>query len=473
MLSRTLPYLLVFIGAACSSPSNDAATGGTGGTGGSPTSGSGGTQNGTGGALNTTGGISSNPTGGTPSSSGGSIGTGGGSTGGGGGSTGGGGAAGASSGGKSSMTTGAAGANSGGNAPASSGGSAGASGAGTGGSNASGGSGGSSGWKAAIAAGLTDQKLTDEYNAWKAAHAQSCSNGSWVVKKDAGSVVSEGIGYGMLLSANRNDRVLFDGLWKYYGDHLDSKGLMNWATGLCDAPGNNNANAATDGDLDVAMALIQAHARWPDGGYLAAAEALTSKIIQHETEECSGRAILRPGDMFGGCSDAANAKINPSYFAPGYYRVFAHYFPAQAARWNALVEGSYELFPLYQARMSGLVPDWSKVDGGDWYGSSYSYDACRTPWRVMVDYAWTGEARALTFLKNVNAWVDAHGLVGSQPNNSAFVGALALASAYDKAKLDAAVTTWLGSKGDDMPYFQGTLRVLYLFAAAGQFPSTL
>lgn len=471
MLSRTLPRrfipALVLLLSACS---DNGSAGTTGNTGGTPATGSGGSQGTTGGSS-TTGGMNGSTTGGTTSTTGGNAAVTGGANTSGGNALGGSSSTGGSSPGGNLASGGAAAGNT-----SATGGNAGASSSGAGSGNATGGTGGASnagGWHAATIASLTEQKLSDEYNAWKAAHAQNCNNGSWVVKKDAGSVVSEGIGYGMLLSANRSDRVLFDGLWKYYTDHLDSKGLMNWATGVCDAAGNNNANAATDGDLDVAMALIQANVAWPDGGYETLASALTDKIIQYETEECSGRAILRPGDAFGGCSDMSNAKINPSYFAPGYYRVFAQHFPTQAARWNALLDGSYELYPLYQARMEGLVPDWSKVDGSDWYSSVYSYDACRTPWRVMVDYAWTGDARALTFLKNVNTWVTAHGLVGTQPNNSAFVGALALASAYDQAKLDAAVTTWLGSKGDDTPYFQGTLRVLYLLAAAGKFPSTL
>ncbi|HWA71656.1 MAG TPA: glycosyl hydrolase family 8 [Polyangiaceae bacterium] len=465
---RKLVSALVLILSACG---NDNGTDNASATGGAPANGTGGAASSSGGAI-ATGGLNGSATGGNPiGSTGGASVTSGGTSGAGGNVA----QGGTSSGGSSPGGNAATGGNTASGGATNSGGSASTGGSGAAGMSSTGGNGGAtSSWHAATVASLTDQKLTDEYNAWKAAYAQNCNNGSWVVKKDAGSVVSEGIGYGMLLSANRGDRTLFDGLWKYYGDHLDPKGLMNWATGVCDAAGNNNANAATDGDLDVAMALIQANKVWPDGGYLALASALTAKIIQYETEECSGRAILRPGDMFGGCSDMSNAKINPSYFAPGYYRVFAHYFPAQAARWNALIDGSYELFPIYQARMAGLVPDWSKVDGGDWYGAGYSYDACRTPWRVMVDYAWTGDARALTFLKNVNTWVDAHGLVnGTQPNNSAFVGALALASAYDQAKFDAAVSTWLGSKGDDMPYFQGTLRVLYLLAAAGKFPSTL
>ena len=63
--------------------------------------------------------------------------------------------------------------------------------------------------------------------------------------------------------------------------------------------------------------------------------------------------------------------------------------------------------------------------------------------------------------------------LGSMLNNSAFVGSFALSAAYDQAAFDAAVASWLSSNGDDNPYFQGTLRVLYLLAAAGKFPSTL
>jgi len=327
-------------------------------------------------------------------------------------------------------------------------------------------------WHAATATAVTESMLSSEYSAWKMKHVKACTDGSSVVTKDGGAVVSEGIGYGMLIAAGFDDRALFDGLWKYYVDHEDPLGLMNWSTGVCDAAGNNDANAATDGDLDTAMALVQASARWPDGSYLADAKTLTGAIVASETELCGERAILRPGDKFGGCSDMSSARVNPSYFAPGYYRVFAAKFPEQAERWNALVAGSYELYPLYQARMSGLVPDWAAVDGSDWYGAMYSYDACRTPWRVMVDYAWSGEPKAKTMLQGVRGWVDANG-TGSMPSNSAFLGSFALAAAYDQQAFDAAVSSWLGSNGDDSPYFQGTLRVLYLLAAAGKFPSTL
>lgn len=349
------------------------------------------------------------------------------------------------------------------------------SGAGAGGEGQAGG-GMTGGWHAPIVASVTDAMLETEYATWKSRHVQSCSNGSSAVLRDSGSVVSEGIAYGLLLAVGFDDRALFDGLLQYYDDHVDELGLMNWATGVCDPPGDNAAHAATDGDLDAAMALVQAGVRWPDGGYLERAEAMAGLILMHEVVDCDGRLTLKPGDVWGGCEDmSGETRINPSYFAPGYYRVFAARFAAQATEWQALLEGTYELYPVLQERMDGLVPDWSDYDGADWFGSDYWYDACRTPWRLAVDYAFSGDERARTALSSFSSWVDSNGGLPSaaQQQNSAFVGAFALSGAIEAPTFDSYVGAWLGASLDDTQYFQGTLRVLYLLVAAGRFPSTL
>ncbi len=319
--------------------------------------------------------------------------------------------------------------------------------------------------------------LAEEYQRWKSALVESCSNGSAVVVKDGGQVVSEGIAYGMLIAAGMDDRPVFDGLWQFYTEHLDERGLMNWSMGVCEAPGDNDSNAATDAELDAAMALLQAHARWPDGGYLDAARALAALILEHEVDlDCVGRTVLRPGDAFGGCRDQnGQNRINPSYFAPGYYAVFAAFFPEQATVWTDLRDDTYALYNIYQTRMDGLVPDWSATDGSDWYGATYWYDACRTPWRVATDYAWTADERALAVLMGFTDWVDSNGGLpqAAQQNNSAFLGAFALAGCYDPAKFDTYMSSWLSAGGDDGPYFQATLRMIYLLLAGGRFPSTL
>src|SRR5581483_2787086 len=213
-------------------------------------------------------------------------------------------------------------------------GSSGGAGSGSSGGAGSGGGGGAASCTTAAVSSTAAAQLATAYQSWKTTFIKECTaNNSAVVLKDGSSVVSEGIGYGMLLSVANDDQPLFDKLWKFYSDHLDSQGLMNWAMNACDPPGNNNANSATDGDLDVAMALVQADVRW--SGYTAAAKTLIGTIKQFETDSCSnGLTVLRNGDKFGGCSDTNPGnmgKVNPSYFAPGYYRVFARVDTANAA----------------------------------------------------------------------------------------------------------------------------------------------
>jgi endo-1,4-beta-D-glucanase Y len=215
--------------------------------------------------------------------------------------------------------------------------------------------------------------------------------------KNGGGVYSEGIGYGMLMAVNNDDRTLFDKLWKFYMDHLDPNGLMNWSMDACAAPGNNNANAASDGDLDAAMGLVVAEGRW--GGYKAQALELIGKIKKFETDVCqNGLTVLRPGDKWGGCTESATkGKVNPSYFSPGYYRAFAALDPANADFWKKLATDSYTLLAQYQTAMNGLVPEWGFSDGTA-ESNSYDYNACRTPWRIAMDFMWYCTPEAKTVL---------------------------------------------------------------------------
>src|SRR5690606_36098459 len=145
-----------------------------------------------------------------------------------------------------------------------------------------------------------------------------------------GSTVSEGIAYGMLIAVYMNDQHLFDELWKYEQLYLTLNGLMHWYIG---AEGNVlGEGAASDADEDMAWALIMADRQWGGGGtlsgtYIDIARDLIDKIWQHEIID--GK-MLRPGDGWGGWSDA-----NPSYFAPSYYRTFAEV--SGNAGWNDVV----------------------------------------------------------------------------------------------------------------------------------------
>lgn len=289
----------------------------------------------------------------------------------------------------------------------------------------------------------------------------------------------------MLLAVANNDQATFNGLWKFYNDYLDSHSLMNWSVHTSDAPGNNNSYSATDGDLDAAMALVQADKKW--GGYTSAALTQIHNIKAGETETCSvtisgtahSMTVLRPGDNWGGCSDNSNpGKVDPSYFAPGYYRVFAQVDSANSAFWTQFAADTYLLLAAWQTQSGGLSYNWGNVDNvTSPYDSSYGYDACRVPWRVAVDYLWFCTPAAQTFLTNVSTYVDAHGGISGVPfdKNSAFLGAFALSGmSVSQAKLDGYVSSWVTTATpQDNVYFQGSLRLLYALVGGGTFSSTL
>ena len=319
-------------------------------------------------------------------------------------------------------------------------------------------------WYGTVSGLVTEEKLATEYAAWKTAYISYCDgDNSAYVRKDSNSTVSEGIAYGMLIAVGNDDQALFDKLSQFYHDHLDDNGLMNWAMDGCAPPGDNDANAATDADLDAAMALLQADAKW--GGYRDKAVTLIGNIKDQETCEKGDLLVLRPGDAWAFC-DEGNPETNPSYFSPGYYRAFAVAVPEQAEHWNRPADDTYKMITVNQTAMNGLLSDWCTFTGAIARSSGYGYEACRTPWRFSIDYAWTGKTEAKSVLEKLhNANAGANG-----DSNSCFRGGFALtAITLDSSAFDAAVDTWLTTTQYDNRYYQTTLRNLYLLVAGGKF----
>ncbi len=245
-------------------------------------------------------------------------------------------------------------------------------------------------------------KSTDAANAyleWKANYTEVCGDGSIRVKFDEPQrTVSEGIAYGMVLSAYAADKALFDGLWKYYKKFSNGNGIMHWRIEGCNGPNSGN-NGATDAELDAAFALLIAHTQWPNATapykYLTEANNLISKIKQFEVN-AQGVAINGDGWGFG------DPCRNPSYQSPAYYREFAKL--ADASFWNTAVNGGYNLINANANATTGLISDWSTQSGemntcnagglGFPPTAGYGYDACRNPWRMAQDFLWNGPTEA-------------------------------------------------------------------------------
>lgn len=189
---------------------------------------------------------------------------------------------------------------------------------------------------------------------------------------------SEAMGYGMMIAAAMGDKAAFDKFHAYVNTRLDDKGLMHWSSA-------SSQGSASDGDIDIAYALLMANVQWPSGGYATAANTFASRILMHDIQS----NVVRGGSNF------PQSPFNPSYFAPAAFRAFGTSFAA------AITEG-YRLVGLnVNDQTRGIPTDWASATDGkqsdaggaqvtsqiqDTNGkSAMGYDAARVPWRIGLD----------------------------------------------------------------------------------------
>ena len=231
---------------------------------------------------------------------------------------------------------------------------------------------------------------------------------------------SEGESYTMLRAVWSDDLQTFTESWQWTKDNLlRDDGLLSWRFG--ERPDGSYGvqtevggdNAASDADVDVALALLMAYSRWKQESFLYDALPLIHAIWDQEVVGVAGRPVLVANDLER--DDDERVLVNPSYFAPYAYRVFARVDPAHD--WSALVDNSYAVLeqldaqPLDADRSAGLPPDWVYMDRetgefsavSDQLTTRFSYDALRLPWRLALDARWHGEDRARALLERQSA----------------------------------------------------------------------
>jgi len=131
---------------------------------------------------------------------------------------------------------------------------------------------------------------------------------------------------------------------------------------------------------------------------------------------------------------------------------------------------------------NGLVPDWSV---GNRTNTTYSYDATRTPYRVALDYCWSGDMRAKTFSDRIGTFfagigaaniVDGYnvttGAATGSYKNSTFVGpAGAAGAASNKAQLvaDAYTRVATDAKAAGTNYYDRSWALFTVMLMTGNF----
>jgi endo-1,4-beta-D-glucanase Y len=311
------------------------------------------------------------------------------------------------------------------------------------------------------------------YTSWKNAFVTSSGAGAGLrVQRNTNGndTVSEGIGYGMIAAVYLNDKATFDGLWAYAKSHFDANGLMNWHIDATGTTSGDGMGSATDGDEDMAWALLMASDQWSSTSYLTDGVAVINAML---SSNIASDGMLKPGDNWGGTTVTF-----PDYFSPAYFRVFAK--ATGNSNWSgAIIDRNYAILAAVEGA-DGLVPDKSS-SSYDITGN-YGYDACRTPWRIGMDYCFNAEPRAQAYLMKIGTFFNGVGAANiddgyspsgsatSQNKNMAFIGPAGVAGmAGFQTLLDGAFAFGANNSGGDTSYFGQSLRVLTMLMMSGNF----
>lgn len=332
------------------------------------------------------------------------------------------------------------------------------------------------------------------YTNWKNNHVTSSGAGGFrrVVWDTLKATVSEGIAYGMLISVNMNDKLLFDDLWNYYQSHLDPTGLMIW---IIDSLGNPleiggilvGTGAATDADQDAAYALLLANAQWGSMGvinYQTEAIALINKIYTLEIDQ--NNYMVKSGNEPGSVY-----RVNCSYFAPAYYRAFK--YATGNSGWDSVRNAVYNFLNFRADSVTGIVPDWCLPNGDPMPPCpppascrfTYYYDATRTPFRIAMDYIWNGEVLAQNYCKKISAFIRTQGsenivdeyMMNGTPlgvyHNNAFIGPFAVGTLATDSTFqtfcDSIYTENVEVFSGRWNYYNSSLKMLTLLMLTGNF----
>ena len=372
-----------------------------------------------------------------------------------------------------------------------------------------------------------DAQLLHFYQEWKSVYLhQACGVNRYLVDvaADGNNVeggtatetltISEAHGYGMLIAVMMSDfdpdsQKIFNGMVSFFHDHpaRSNPGLMAWnQLRNCQNAGDDvgGDNSATDGDLDIAYALILADRKWGSEGeinYREEALKVISAIKEQEIDPVSH--FVRIGDWVDRVDEGQYADTTRSSdFMVSHFKAFADF--TGDSSWYAVRDETYSIMASISRSYSAetfLVPDFIVglpdnprpadprfLEGSD--DGEYSWNAVRYPWRIALDYLLYDDIRAFQALMPLNLWIkevsggrpeniaDTYSLKGKYSRNSGFDSMAFVSMFAVAATIDESNQQWLDDLWQDMnektindeDYYGNTLKLLAMITITGHWP---
>lgn len=234
--------------------------------------------------------------------------------------------------------------------------------------------------------------------------------------EEPGDAVSEGQAYGMMVALYSDNQPIFDKVWDAAERHMwnGSTRLYDWRVGA--KGGVIGTGMATDADQDIAMMLLFADSLARKGVWKTHTGPKGANYRQRALEIIGsiwGSAVVEGRYLAPGAGWGGREFVNPSYFSPANYRIFAKVDPGH--NWNAVIDQCYATISANPGAGKGLLPDWMTPGGGFFEGTlgynayragkSHYKDAIRVHWRMAMDWLWFGEARAKKWLESASAFI--------------------------------------------------------------------
>jgi len=227
--------------------------------------------------------------------------------------------------------------------------------------------------------------------AWQVLQDSSLSRDGRMIDRsqDDQRSTSEGQSYALFFALVDNDTALFDRLLAWTQDNLAggdmSVRLPGWLWGRKDKDGWGllDDNPASDSDLWLAYALLEAARLWRRPALQAIAEGMLAQVRAREIVQLPTLGpMLLPGPQ-GFIEDGAT-RVNPSYLPLPLLRRFAAV--DRGGPWQALADNTVTV--LQQTSPHGFAPDWAAWKDGTFVvdpvkGAVGGYDAIRC-------YTWAG-----------------------------------------------------------------------------------